>query len=361
MPLNYPSTFTGCAPKTAFLADYFGKNVPTGRDNGSLAFLQFLLSAQNTSGVRKLSDDILAVPGKKRGVKMLFESPLCVKVCSTEWNCADPKAPISPAVQYAEFDIETEYHACTDAGAPAALTFTDSEWAGFCDLDDEAFLQNQFAQFDMSMFKAVDKQLVQLFRTLIDISREVSLPFLRVNSTTGYTVLADDWLLWVSEKLSDEGIDIADVVIFGGRMIKTISHKYKVATASTEGFDLSATAGDVPELFYDKNFDSVFGTNAFVVVPKKSLQLVAFNKYVGQKSFRGEKEINFTKVMPLGNGTSLTFDYQWRRDVDCPGYTYFPSLMAELVKTVSGACANPDADGLLVFRDCGTNALPVCV
>ena len=362
MPLVNPSSFAGCAPRTAQLADYFGKQVPAGRDFGSLSFLQFLTSAQNTSGVRRLSDDVVGVPGKKRGVKLMFTTPLCVSVCTTAFDCTDTKGAISPAVQFAEFDIATEYHVCDGLGAPSALKFTDSEFAQYCELDDESFLQAQYAEFDMSMFKALDKQLVSLLRTQINVANDVNFPFLKVNSTTGHRQLSDEWLFWISTELAENhGVDIMDVVLFGGRMIKTIQQKYKLATASTEGFDLSQSTGEVPALYYDRNFDVSFGTNAIVAIPLKALQLVTFNKYVGAKAFRGEKDINFTKVMPLGNGSSITFDYQWRRDVECAGYSYFPSIYAELVKTVSSGCAGANADGFVVFTDCAENELPVCV
>lgn len=359
MPLVNPSSFSGCAPRTAFLSDYFGKNVPVGRDNGQLGFLQFLVSQANLAGVRRLSDDIVGVPGKKRGVKLQFDTPLCVDVCTADYVCTDTKGEIKPAIQFAEFDIETKYHVCDAQGVPAALKFTDSEFAQYCQLDDEAFLQNQFAQFDMSMFKAIDKALVELLRTLVPAANDKTFPFFKVNSTTGYKQLNDEWLLWMSESLVDAGIDIADVVIMGGRMVKAIQAKYQLASASSEGFDLSKNSGSVPPLYYDRNFDSVFGANALVLVPRAALQLVTFNEYVGAKAFRGETAINATKVMPLGNGSSIEFDYQWRKDVDCPGYSYFPSLYAELIKAIPGGCAG-NSDGILVFKDCEALESPVC-
>jgi hypothetical protein len=360
MPITYPSTFSGCAPKTAFLSDYFGKQVPENRDLGSLAFLQWLLSSENRSGVRQLSDDILGVPGKKRGVKMQFTQPLCVSVCSTVWNCADPKAPLSPAIAFADFDIQSQYHVCTPGGAPASLKFTSSEWAQYCELNDEQFIQDQFSKFDMAFFKALDKTMVELLRTLVPAANDVTFPFLRTNTTTGNSVLADEWLLWITEKLSDEGTDIMDVVLFGGRMVNTIKHKYKVSTASSEGFNLGATRGDIPNLYYDRNFDSVFGANTLIAIPKNALQLVIFNEYVGGKRHIGELAINSTKTMPLGNGSSITFDYQWRKDIECLAYEYFPSIWMELVKTIPGGCAGATADGFIVFKDCTPNALPAC-
>jgi len=360
MPLHYPSTFSGCAPKTAYLSDYFGRQVPENRDYGSLAFLQWLVSNENLAGVRRLSDDIIGVPGKKRGVKLQFTQPMCVQVCTTAWACDDAKVPLSPAISFAEFDIETKYHVCDTSGAPAALKFTNSEWAQYCELNDEQFIQDQFSKFDMSMFKALDKALVELLRTMLPAADDVTLPFMRTNTTTGYKTLADEWLLWISEKLADEGTDMMDVVLFGGSMVKTIQHKYKIATASTEGFNLANTSGDIPNMYFDRNFDSVFGKNVIIAIPKNALQLVTFNEYVGGKRHIGELAINSTKVMPLGNGSSIEFDYQWRKDVNCLSYEYFPSLYMELVKTLAGGCIDPNADGFIVFKDCGDNELPAC-
>ena len=360
MPLLPNSSFSGCAPRTAFLADYFGKNVPAGRDLGQLSFLQYLLSPANLAGVRRLSDDIIGVPGKKRGVKLQFDTPLCVEICTSDYVCTDTKGEIKPAIQFAEFDIATKYHVCDNAGLPSALKFTDSEFAQYCQLDDEAFLQNQFSQFDLSMFKALDKAMVELLRTLVPAADDKTFPFFKENTTTGFKQLNDEWLLWVSESIADEGGDIADYVIFGGRMVKAITSKYNIASASSEGFDITKNQSQVPDLYYDRNFDAVFGANAIVLIPKNALQLVTFNEYVGAKAFRGETAINATKVMPLGNGTSIEFDYQWRRDIECPGYTYFPSLWAELIKAVPGSCTDPNASGILVFKDCAPLVSPVC-
>jgi hypothetical protein len=361
MAFNAASAFSGCAPRTANLADYFGKNVPAGRDNGDLAFLQFLFSAQNLAGVRKLSDDITTVPGKKRGVKMLYSTPLCLEVCNADYVCGTARSPLTPAVKYAEYDLETKYFLCDGEGNPAELKFTDSEFIQYCELDDAQFLQEQFAETDMQFFKSIDKTLVQLLRTLIDVSKEHELKLMVTNSNTGTRTFSDEGLFWISEILREnEGTMLADSVIFGGRMVKSIQQKFKVATASTEGVDITALAGDLPALYFDRNFDSVFGVNSIVIIPKALLHPVTYLEYTSYKAFRGEKEINFTKSMPLGNDVTLSFDYQWRRDVDCPGYTYFPSLWMDLIKGVKGGCINANADGLIIIRDCGNNELPAC-
>jgi hypothetical protein len=360
MPITNPSLFQTCIPKTAGLVDYFGRNVPEGRDLGQLAFLQFLLSSQNLSGVRRLSDDILGVPGKKRAVRMQFNTPLCVKVCTTPWNCLDPKCEISPAIQFADFEILTQYHVCCDNGEPGAMTYDEAQFVQYCELNDATFMQDRFAEFDMQMLKALDVEMVQLLRTLIPATKEITMPFFKLNTASGFNALTDDWLYWVSETIADEGMDFSNYVLFGGRFIKAIQHKYKIATASTEGYDITKTAGDLPMMYYDRNFDSIFGTNSFVAIPLNALQLVTWNQFTGDKVFRGETAINATKTAPLGNGASLTFDYQWRRDIECPKYTYFPSLYAELIKAIPGSCTNPDADGILVFKDCNVQTLPVC-
>lgn len=360
MPLT-PSLIT-CTPRTAALADYFGRNVPAGRENGQLSFLQWLLSSENTAGLRKLSDDIIGVPGKKRGVRMMYPQPVCVEVCADTFACTDTKGSIAPALSIVDFDITTKYYVCSgDPAAPAALTFDGSQFAQYCELDDDTFMQDQFSKFDLSMLYSIDKTMVTLLKTLIHADNDaIALPFLKTSTDTGTRIVNDEWLMWVAEKLDTAGMTMDDVVIFGGRMVRTLAAKYKVATASTEGYDVTKAVGDLPAMYYDRNFDTVFGVNQFVTIPKGLLQLVTFNNYVGSKAFRGDTKVLFTKTAPLGNGSSITFDYVWERDPECDVYKYFPSLYAELVKGIAGGCVGANADGLFQFQDCGANTQPVC-
>jgi hypothetical protein len=287
-----------------------------------------------------------------------------VDVCTTDIACDADKKSISPAVQFVEFDITNKYHVCTtgpDAG-PAALTFDGGHFAQICELNDEVFLQDQFSKFDMGMLQAVDKAMVALLKTQIDASHggaSFKYPFF-ITQASGVRTLNPEWLLFVSETLANDGINSSDVVIFGGRMVKAIAAAQKIATASTEGYDISKSFGDIPDLYYDKNFDSVFGVNQIVTIPKGLFQLVTFNQYVGSKAFRGETKILFTKTAPLGNGATLTFDYVWERDPECDKYSYFPSLWAELVKGIVGGCANDKADGLYIFEDCADGGFAQC-
>jgi hypothetical protein len=357
-----PSLIT-CTPKTGALVDYFGRNTPAGRDNGQLAFLAWLVSSANLMGLRKLSDDVIGIPGKKRGVRLMFPQPVCVDVCTADYDCTAAKAELKPSLSIVDLDITTKYHVCSNeqTPAPAALTFNGSEFAQYCELDDAAFLQDQFSKFDLSMLYAIDKTMVTLLNTLIlPAHAGIKIPILKTSTDTGTRIINDEWLMAVQEKLDSAGLTTADVVIFGGRMVRTIAQKYRIATASTEGYDITKAAADLPAMYYDRNFDTVFGVNKIVVIPKGLLQLVTFNQYVGQKAFRGDTKVLFTKTAPLGNGSTLTFDYVWERDPECDVYKYFPSLFAELIKGIAGACGDQNADGLFVFEDCGANDILAC-
>jgi hypothetical protein len=358
MGITNPSVFGGCIPMTADLQDFFGKNTPMGRESNSIAFLQWLKSAENTSGVRQFTNDLRAAMGKKRTIQLMFEQPMCLTVCTADFACDDVPGEIKPAIQFLDVNIDTRYFTCDANGDPIALTFEVAEFEQYCNLDDESFLRNKFSEFDYAFLRALDKELVQLFSANIPSTAEVQMPFLR--TVNGVRVLVDEFMLWIDQKISDVGMNMNDYVFFGGQFIKTLQYKFKVATASQEGFDVTKQLIDMPNLYYDRNFDSAFGANAFVAIPKKAVQLVTWVQNKGLSAFQGETQIKFTKTAPLGNGSSLEFDYDWKREVDCPKFTYFPSLYMELVKAIPGGCLDSESDGIFIFKDCSENLIPEC-
>ncbi len=358
MGITNPSVFGGCIPTTGDLQSYFGKNTPMGRDFGSIAFLQWLKSAENTAGVRQFTQDLQAAIGKKRKIQLMFEQPVCVTVCAADFACDDVPGEVKPAIQFLDVDIDTRYFPCDNAGNPVALTFEVAEYEQYCMLDDASFLRDKFAAFDYGWLRALDKELVQLFRASIPQSAEITMPFLRV--VNGVRVLVDEFLLWIDQKISEIGMDINDYVIFGGQFIKTLEYKFGVATASQEGFDVTKQRAGLPMMYYDRNFDASFGVNSFVMIPKKSVQLITWVQNKGLSAFQGETTIKYTKTAPLGNGTSLEYDYTWKREIDCPKFSYLPSIYAELVKALPGGCLDQESDGIFIFRDCSPNEIPEC-
>lgn len=352
-----PITGGLCIPTTGELISYFDKNTPIGRENDGTGFLQFLKSQENTSGTKRLSDSIKGVPGKKRGVKLLYTAPVCYSICATPFNCLETRTPYSVPMNVLEYEIDTRYTPCDGSGNPMELSLDSADYAQYCDLDDKSFFDELIIGYDNRFIKEIDRVLVEALLNNIT-NTVVTYPMMTINQVTGQRVLTDEIPLWLNSLVDSAKMNISDYVLFGGQMIKLIASKFGIKTVTTEGevYNISG----FPPMYYDRHFDSVFGTNAIVLIPKKAFQFVEWTQYEGSKAFKGEKEILFTKNIPLGNGTFQKVDWIWKWDPECSKYVYMPSLYAELVKTIGGNCADTDQDGIFIIKDCNPNVIPVC-
>lgn len=356
MPL-LPTTGGLCIPKTGYAVEFFGKNQPLGRENDSTSFLQFLLSQTNLQGLRKLSDDIIGVPGKTRGVKILSPQPMCFSVCANEYNCLTERTPYTPPISVFEYNIDSRFTPCDGNGDEQALKITASDYAQFCDIDNGLYFKDLIIDYDMRFVKELDKQIVNLLATNIT-SDPKTFPILTNNTTTGQRVINDEVLLFITELVTDAKMDISDYVIFGGQIVNLFKAKFGIQTLSTEG--VTTVAPGMPPMYYNRNFDAVFGKNSFVLLPKKAFQLVNWKQYVGSREALLEKEAYSTKMLPLGNGSFLEVDWLWKWDPECSAYEYMPSVFLELVKSLPGNCEDPDVDGIFIISDCNTSLMQTC-
>lgn len=346
-----------CIPTTGELVDYFGKNTPEGRENDGLGFIQFLKSLSNTQGTKRLSDSIKGVPGKKRGVKLMYTSPICYSICASPFNCLEDRTPYSAPLNVVDYEIDTRYTPCDGAGQPMELTLDAAQYQQYCDLDDKSFFNELIIGYDMRFMKELDRVLVEMLLTNIT-NTQATYPILSVNQMTGQRVVNNELPLWLKELVSTAKMDYSEYVIFGGQRVNLLASKFGLKTSTSEGAEY--TINDLPPLYYDRNFDTVFGKNSFVLLPKKAFQFVDWTQYEGSKAFKGEKEIYSTKYVPLGNSSFQMIDWTWEWDPKCSIWRYMPSTYAELVKTIGGNCLDADQDGIFIVKDCGTTVIPTC-
>ncbi|MCQ4139240.1 hypothetical protein [Chryseobacterium sp. EO14] len=356
MPQLSPTTGL-CIPTTGKLMEYFGKNTPEGRENDGLGFLQFLKSQANTQGAKRLSDSVRGVPGKKRGVKLMYTKPICYSICASPFNCLEERTPYSMPINVAEYEIEARYTPCDGDGSPMELTLDSAEYQQYCDLDDKSFFDELIIGYDMRFMKELNRVLVEMLLTNISTSPK-TYPIIAQNQLTGQRVVNDELPIWLKELANEAKTDYSEYVIFGGQMVNLIAKKFGLKTSTAEGTQYSIN--DIPPLYYDRNFDTVFGKNSFVMLPKKAFQFVDWVQYEGSKAFKGEKEIYFTKNIPLGNGSFQTVDWTWEWDPKCSKWKYMPSIYAEMVKAIEGTCADDTTDGIFIVQDCNTTTIPTC-
>jgi hypothetical protein len=347
-----------CIPTTGELFEYFGKNTPLGRENDGTAFLQFLKSNTNTQGLRRLSDSITGVAGKTRGVKLATKSPVCFSICASPFNCLEEPTPYSVPLSFFDYEIESRFTPCDGSGDPMALVMDSAQYAQYCALDDKSFFDEMIMNFDMRFVKELNKSLVQMLLTNITNTVK-SYPILANNTATGQRVLNDELPLWIEELVATAKMTTSDYVIFGGQMVNLVKAKFGIGTLSTEG--ATSVVSTLPDMYFDRTFDTVFGKNSLVLIPKAAFQFVEWTQYTGSKAFNGEREILFNKSVPLGNGTSQTIDFTWEWDPKCSKYQYMPSLYAELIKAIGGGCGLGNTqDGIFIIKDCNTTLIPTC-
>ncbi len=352
-----PATGGLCIPTTAEAYEYFGKNTPIGRENDGTALLQFLKSNINMRGLRDLSDDIIGVPGKTRGVKIWHRTPFCFSVCASPFNCLETPTPFTPPISVFEYEIESRYTPCDGAGNPMELYMDSTEYALYCSLEDATEFNNRILDFDTKLVKEFNKTLVNLLFANVT-NTPVTYPIITNNTITGQRVINDELLVWLHELVSTAKMNLEDYVIFGGKMVNLLKLKYNKKTMSSEGAEY--VVDGLPAMYYERNFDAVFGTNALLLLPIGAFQLVQWKQYVGSKMFKDERTILMNKTVQLGNGATQDIDFVWEYDPKCSKYKYFPSLYAELVKAISGNCVDANQDGIFIVKDCNTSIIPTC-
>lgn len=334
------STTPLCIPSLLDYEAVWGENnSPNGRFLFNYGTLKMLNSPIFTNGARKISDDVMGIAGKKRGVKMMFQDATCVAVCVQDYDCTKVKEYYSPSLRVQEFDLETRYTPCID-GDEAGLKVSKSEFEQWCQVSEAELAKETIMRFDTKVLDAIDKSLVTLLSTYINAGNVVNAPIVTFNTTTSQMQLNSQWELMLESQVNAAGYAIEDMVILAGQFAKLIDGKTNIP------------------VFYDRYVDTVLANvNSFIAIPKGSFQLVTWlqNKSVGYPSTPIFERA--TKAIPLGDGTFVEFDYKWEWDTNCDQFVYEPSLWAELVSAVPGTCTSLTQNGVFKFVNC-TNIIP---
>ena len=356
MGLTAPSV-AGCLPTLVNYKEFFGKNYPALSDKGDTSTLQMFKSADNTAGLKQLSDYVTGVPGKTRGVRMQYREPVCVEVCSTEFSCTETRMSVTAALKTIDYSIDTRWHPCS-MGVPAELTLTAAQFKQYCMVDNQEEFKQMQMEFDLNFIHQTDIKVLQAIQAKVLPDNTKSKNFFITSMMGGNSVLNDAWLLEVMQTLQADGKSIDDYMMLGGMFMLYLKLKYTgFVTTSTEG---GVSQGiNLPPTYFDKNFDTVFGaTHSFLLIPKGAFQLVQWIENV--EGFRDERFISSTKLIPLGNGKNITVDYTWEYDPKCKIYKYMPYTYMEVPLAYSQNCANAKENNIYLFNNCSTIGLPNC-
>lgn len=351
------------------LVDYYGANTAEMKTMGSMALIRWLLSPQNTRNFVQITDKITGapqtVPGKKKAIAFMVDEPFCYDVCSIEGvTCTTEHEVLDNPSREIVFDFDTSapFRPCDENGDPMMLRFAESDLDKYCTETDTSYITRQIARFNKRFIEAFDKRLVELLEPLVGTNADgdaiTNIPFF-INHASGMQTMNPAAYHFLNQTYLDIGGE-GQYGLVGGKVLNKIIQYQKWAGLADAGIDLSEINDIDPYAYYDRNVDSVLGISQFYQLSPGSVQLVTFNKYVGERNRKvTDLYTNSTFIDPT---TGLEIDFEWRFDYDCGVFTYKPFLYAELAVARPGGCGLPTSNGVLLINDCSGGAeAPVCL
>lgn len=364
MAFSNVGTFA-CRALQQKLIDYYGANTAEAKTMGSTALIRWLLSPQNTSGFKQITDNItglpVAVPGKKRAIAFQMDNPFCFDVCSIDGvTCETDHVNLDNPTQEVVFDFDRDapWRPCDEDGLPMKLEFTVAELQKYCTETDTSYITRQIARFNKRFIEAFDKRLLELLETMVGKNADgesiTNIPFFIRHSSGMQTLNPEAW--WFMQNTYSNIGGEGQFGLVGGRVLSKLINFQKLANLADSGIDLSELDDLNPYAFYDRFADTTLGINQFFQLSPGAVQLVTFNDYVGEQR-RSVTDL-YTNSTFIDPGTGLEVDFEWRFDYNCGIYTYKPHLHSELAVARPGGCGIPDANGVLIINDCSEGATP---
>lgn len=364
MAFTSPGTYA-CRALQQKLVDYYGANTPEMKTMGSNALVRWLLSPQNTRGFRQIADGIkTTVPGKKRAVAFAMDNPFCFDVCAIAGvDCETVRVASSPATQEIVFDFDDSqpYRVCDAEGEPVRLEFTSEELMKYCTESDTEYITRQIARFNARFIKAFDKRIGELLEAQVGTNADgeslTRIPFF-ITHSSGLVTLNPEAFFFLEQTYLDIGGE-SQFALIGGKVLNKLIAFYKWAGLSDAGLDLSLIDDINPYAFYDRFLDVTIGINNFFQLSPGAVQLVTFNRNVGEHN----RQVTnlYTHSTFVDPATGLEIDFEWYYEPKCRVWTYEPNLYAELAVVPPGGCGLPTSNGVLQIQDCSNGATaPVC-
>lgn len=367
MPFGALGTYA-CQRLQAGLVEFFGKNIATYRTLGSVSYIKWLLSPQNTAGFRKISNDIQGVPGKKRGVAFRVDGPFCFSLCALNVTCTTNNIQyVDPQSQEIVFDLSNPpFRHCDSQGRPVRLRFKEADLEKYCTQTNTEYISEQIFRYLLRFEEALDAALTTILNGQIGTNAQgeaiTNVPiFTAANAYTPNMAALNPEAMWYLDQLyKDIGQD-NQFGMLGGTIINKIAQYQKWTTWNGAGLDMSKADAINPYLFYNRNFNSTFGQSDFIIAAPGAQQLVTWNKYKGER-VRGVTDL-YSKGTIILPTTGLEVDWKWWYDYDCEEWMFEAFLHAELATVPAGGCTEEmeGVNGIMRVHDCGAQPLvPAC-
>jgi hypothetical protein len=310
-----------CPALLKHIVEIAGDNAP-GRKMHVAGMLAMTFCCQNSS-VSPINDQFEA--GHRRNLTIKYRRRPTVSDTQTEENCDINTQPgylewSVPALSYRSisFHIADDQirQYCVDAsrmmttGAPATPVMTE--------------VYDLIVEHANTVLAAINQDIVTQQATEFGVNvadGSASGKIININQD-GNKLILDNGIVDMMQDLQENEI-CGEPCIVGGGLFAAYTKAHALACCNSAGIDMSKTG--LPNFFFDKNTQSIWGANAVGVFAPGSVKFVGYNQFVG--SFAGEKpggSIFTTLPLPVNEFgcaddclKDLILDMQLKY-IDCP-------------------------------------------
>lgn len=309
-----------CPALLRHIVEIAGDNAP-GRKMQVAGMLAMTFCCQNSS-VSPINDQFEA--GHRRNLTIKYRRRPTVSDTQTEENCDINTQPgylewTVPALSYRSisFHIADDQirQYCTDASRMVS--------AGVPATQVMAEVYDLIIEHANTLMAAINRDLVtqQATEFGVNVSDGGVGTYININRN-GDQFILDDGIIQMMQDLQENEI-CGDPCIVGGGLFSAYTKAQALACCNNAGMDFSKTG--LPNFFFDKDTQTIWGNNSVGVFAKGSVKFVGYNQFVG--SFAGEKpggSIFTTLPLPVNEFgcaddclRDLVLDMQLKY-IDCP-------------------------------------------
>ena len=363
MPFGSLGTYA-CRDLQTKYVEHYGQNSAALRTLGSVGLLKWLMSDQNRRGFRQI--DVESIPGKKRGVAMMVDTPFCFDVCSLAADCNTVRVESDNHSQEIVFDLTgPEYRVCDadSPGSPSLLTFSEDDLMRYCTTTDSSWITGQISRYIKRFVESLNFRLFEILETKVgtNVSGDATtdLKFFTTNDDTGQSNLNATAVFFLNQYWRDAAND-GQFALIGGQTLNMIKEFKKWQGLNDMGVDLRTINEEIPFIYYDRNADSVLGLHDFLQIAPGAVQLVTWNRFKGEKK-RQVTDL-YTHDTIIDPATGIEIDYEWYYDYKCKKWTFEPYLFAELAVNAPGGCGEglETVNGVVRIHDCSDTRGATC-
>jgi len=330
-----------CSKLQANLNDIAGMNSPSLKRQ-KVGYTDALMSEINRS---QMMAQIVPTNGKFRQVQVNWVAQACDDVVLDDCvlNCTPEINPAPKETIISEFNC-LKYKMGFDEMEMRKLCEADNLWVG-------QNIMNAMNAINVSLEKAL--LAGQALNYGSDASGVTSHPVPLFTSTGSPNPMAWAYVKHIYEEMGAMGTPL----LVGGGNFDLFAKAQQIACCNSGGMDLSRMTGDA-YFYHSPSASTLWGSTMFAAIAPGSVQLITWNKYVGDYAKRNDSFEHGTIVDPF---TGLVYDLKTSYD-DCTE-KWFVELSLnynQFFVPQNSSCADADINGTLSFEDCSTDQGIVC-